>query len=96
MEWIKIRPRLLKHRGKLIEPEVIDVLPEYEGQGFGSLIMDRLEEAIFDEYEYCDLDASLPAAIFYEHRGYRTVEHRKHDIGDGEVMIYEIMRKEKI
>ena len=72
------------------------VLPEYEGQGFGSLIMDRLEEAIFDQYEYCDLDASLPAAIFYEHRGYRTVEHRKHDIGDGEVMIYEIMRKEKI
>lgn len=31
--------------------------------------------------------------FFYEHRGYKTVEHRKHDIGDGEVMIYEIMRK---
>ncbi len=24
VEWIKIRPRLLKHRGKLVEPEVID------------------------------------------------------------------------
>ena len=71
------------------------VLPEYEGQGFGSIIMDRLEDEIFKEYDYCDLDASLPAAIFYEHRGYCTVEHRKHDIGDGEVMIYEIMRKEK-
>lgn len=72
------------------------VLPEYEGQGFGSLIMDHLEEAIFDEYDYCDLDASLPATIFYEHRGYCTVEHRKHDIGDGEEMIYEIMRKDKL
>jgi len=40
------------------------------------------------------VDASLPAACFYEHRGYKTVEHRKHDIGDGEVMVYEIMRKE--
>ena len=33
--------------------------------------------------------------IFYEHRGYRTVEHKKHDIGDGEVMIYEIMKKNR-
>lgn len=71
------------------------VLPEYEGKGFGSIIMEHLEDEIFKEYDYCDLDASLPAAIFYEHRGYRTVEHRKHDIGDGEVMIYEIMRKDK-
>ena len=71
------------------------VLPEYEGKGFGSLIMDRLEAKIFDEYDSCDLDASLPAAMFYEHRGYRTVEHKKHDIGDGEVMIYEIMQKER-
>ncbi len=70
------------------------VLPEFQGQGFGSIIMDHLEEDIFKEYDYCDLDASLPAAIFYEHRGYHTVEHCKHDIGDGEVMIYEIMRKE--
>lgn len=60
------------------------VLPEYEGKGFGSIIMDHLEDEIFREHDYCDLDSSLPAAIFYEHRGYRTVEHRKHDIGDGE------------
>ena len=71
------------------------VLPEYEGKGYGSVIMDHLEAGIFDEYDSCDLDASLPAAMFYEHRGYRTVEHKKHDIGDGEVMIYEIMRKER-
>lgn len=71
------------------------VLPAYEGKGFGTIIMNHLEEEIFKEYDYCDLDASLPAAIFYEHRGYHTVEHRKHDIGNGEVMIYEIMCKEK-
>lgn len=71
------------------------VLPEYEGQGFGSAIMNHLEDEIFAEYDFCELDASLPAACFYEHRGYRTVEHRIHDIGDGEVMVYEIMRKER-
>ena len=71
------------------------VLPEYEGKGYGSIIMDHLEAEIFMEYEDCDLDASLPAAMFYEHRGYRTVEHKKHDIGDGEVMVYEIMNKKR-
>ena len=55
--------------------------------------MEHLESDIFSEHEECVLDASLPATMFYEHRGYRTVEHKKHDIGDGEVMIYEIMRK---
>lgn len=72
------------------------VLPKYEGKGYGSIIMEHLENDIFSEYEECVLDASLPAALFYEHRGYRTVEHRKHDIGDGEVMIYEVMRKDQV
>ena len=71
------------------------VLPEYEGKGYSTEIMNHLENEIFSKYDYCDLDASLPAALFYEHRGYKTVEHKKHDIGDGEVMIYEIMRKDK-
>lgn len=69
------------------------VLPEYQGQGFGSMIMDELEKEIFKSYEYCELDASLPACIFYENRGYKTVKHIKYDIGDGAFMIYEIMRK---
>ena len=71
------------------------VLPEFEGKGYGSIIMDHLEEEIFSEFDSSELDASLPATMFYEHRGYHTVEHRKHDIGDGEVMIYEIMRKDR-
>lgn len=59
------------------------------------MIMEHLERDIFSEYRECELDASLPATLFYEHRGYRTVEHRKHDIGNDEVMIYEIMRKSR-
>ncbi len=71
------------------------VLPEFQSQGFGSYIMDKLEKEIFAEYDYCELDASLPACIFYENRGFRTVKHVKYDIGNGTFMIYEIMRKEK-
>ncbi len=71
------------------------VLPEFQGQGYGSCIMDKLEKEIFSEYDYCELDASLPASIFYENRGFRTVKHIKYDIGNGAFMIYEIMRKYK-
>ncbi len=71
------------------------VLPEFQGQGFGSYIINELEKEIFLKYDYCELDASLPACIFYENRGFRTVKHIKFDIGNGAFMIYEIMRKEK-
>ena len=40
------------------------VLPEYQGHGFGSLIMDELEKEIFSCYDNCELDASLPACSF--------------------------------
>lgn len=69
------------------------VLPEYQGQGFGSYIMDQLENEIFSRFDLCELDASLPACIFYEKRGYRTRKHVKYDIGNGYFMIYEIMEK---
>lgn len=45
--------------------------------------------------KYCELDASLPACIFYENRGFKTVKHIKYDIGNDAFMIYEIMRKYK-
>ena len=61
------------------------VLPEYQGQGFGSVIMNELEKEIFASYDYCELDASLPACIFYENKGYKTVKHIKYDIGNGAV-----------
>ena len=83
--------------GSRIEDHItrVYVLPEHEGKGYGSIIMDHLEAEIFNEYDQCDLDASLPATLFYEHRGFKTVEHRKHELGDGEVMIYEIMEKKR-
>ena len=71
------------------------VLPEFQGQGFGSRMMDELEKEIFESCDDCVLEASLPAFIFYENRGYKTVKHVKEDFGDGKCMIYEIMRKVK-
>ena len=47
------------------------VLPECQGQGFGSHILDCLEARIAREHETAVLDASLPAVMLYEHRGYK-------------------------
>lgn len=71
------------------------VLPEYQGQGIGGMLMDELEKKIFESYDDCVLESSQSACIFYENRGYKTVKHVKEDIGGGKCMVYEIMRKVK-
>ncbi len=58
------------------------VLPEYQGQGVGSRMMDELEKEIFAAFDDCEPEASLPACTFYENRGYKTVKHVKEDIED--------------
>ena len=51
------------------------------------------ENTIKENHASVLLDASLPACIWYEHRGYRTIEHKRWDVKNGAVLIYEIMEK---
>ena len=44
------------------------VSPDYQGKGYGTFIMDKLEAEIAQEYDTVSFDASLPAGIMYEHR----------------------------
>lgn len=69
------------------------VAPAYQGKGYGSYIMQRLEEEIGEKYDVVCLDASLPACQMYEKRGYRTVKHEKWPVENGVVLVYEIMEK---
>ena len=39
------------------------------------------------------LDASLPAALLYEHRGYRTVGHGIIDLENDAKLVFEKMEK---
>lgn len=70
------------------------VLPEFQGKGYGSFIMDRLEDRIRTGHEKAELDASLPACTLYEKRGYKTVKHARWNVENGVVLVYEIMEKE--
>lgn len=69
------------------------VLPKYHHQGYGSQIMDCLEEKIAAEYATAVLDASLPAVFMYEHRGYRTIGHGLYELENDSKLVYEIMEK---
>ena len=69
------------------------VSPQFQGQGYGSYIMECLENEIGLKYDSVYLDASLPASRLYEHRGYKTVKHEKITVKNCAVLIYEVMEK---
>lgn len=69
------------------------VLPEYQGKGYGSFIMNCLEKEISEKYKTAILDASLSASKLYEKRGYKTVEHCTLNCDNNRVLVYEIMEK---
>lgn len=72
------------------------VLPEYQGRGYGSAMMDFLEQKIIKENGAAWLDSSLPAGKFYHSRGYVTKEHREYALDNGKILEYEVMRKTEL
>lgn len=69
------------------------VVPEYQRQGFGSYIMQCLEDAISSNYDTVSLDASLPASRMYEKRGYQTIKHEQWSVENDVILVYGIMEK---
>ena len=72
------------------------VKPAFQKQGYGSYIMQCLENEIGLEYERVYLDASLPACHLYENRGYKTIKHERWNVENGIVLVYEVMEKHLI
>lgn len=70
------------------------VLPQFQKKGYGSFIMQCLEDEISEKYDTVMLDASLPASHLYEKRGYHTIKHEKWVCENNVVLVYEIMEKE--
>ena len=69
------------------------VKPAYQKQGYGSYIMQCLENEIGASNEKVCLDASLPASHLYEKRGYKTVKHERWKVENGVILVYEVMEK---
>ncbi|MCR5703161.1 MAG: GNAT family N-acetyltransferase [Eubacterium sp.] len=71
----------------------IFVLPQYEGRGLGSKLIDFLEMEVLKEYGSVVLDSMLPAADFYRKRNYEKVKHVEHVVAKGKILSYEVMCK---
>lgn len=69
------------------------VLPKYQHKGFGRQLLDFAEKMIAEEYTEIYLDSSLPAKSTYLKKGYVAVEAHKIVAGNGDVLCYDLMKK---
>lgn len=71
------------------------ILPEYQGKGYGSRLMDLLEARIFENYPNVHVDASFPAESMYLKRGYQITSYEKIETENGDFLCYHTMEKER-
>ncbi len=71
------------------------VLPDAQGMGYGTALLDFAEERILSNYDYILLDASLPAKRIYLKRHYREVEYHILETPNGDKLCYDVMQKDR-
>ena len=71
------------------------ILPEYQGKGYGSRLMDLLEARIFENNPKVHVDASFPAESMYLKRGYQITSYEKIETENGDFLCYHTMEKER-
>lgn len=69
------------------------VLPEYQGNGFGTEMLDYAEKVISIKYPEIVLDASLPAKNIYQKRGYTEKEFHTIKTDHNDFLCYDVMVK---
>lgn len=69
------------------------VLPEYQGNGLGRMLLDHAESIIAENYDAITLSASLPAKMIYQKRGYSEEGYFIIDTDGGDKLCYDMMTK---
>lgn len=69
------------------------VLPEYQGKGYGGVLLAFGEEAVGGQYGKIVLDSSLPGKAVYLKRGYRVAEYKTEQMENGDVLCWDVMEK---
>jgi len=93
--WILLVNNVIVGTGSIDNNHItrVYVSPSFQRNGYGSYIMQQLENKILLSYSEVVLDASLPASILYEKWGYKTTKHCQLEIENGIKLVYEIMKK---
>ncbi|GHV41373.1 hypothetical protein FACS189490_08140 [Clostridia bacterium] len=94
--WVLFADGVLAGTGSREDNQIkrVFVSPAFQGNGYGSFIMQQLEDRIGEEYDEVLLDSSLCAVRLYEKRGYHTVSHEKLAAENGAMLVYIIMKKD--
>ena len=71
------------------------VLPEFQGFGYGSSLLDFAEKVIFENYNKIIISASLPAKQIYLRRGYTETAYNIIKTDNGDFLCYDEMKKIK-
>lgn len=69
------------------------VLPQYQGNGYGSELMKFAENYIFSQHSTISLSASFPAKAIYLAKGYQPVEYHTIKTENGDFLCYDVMVK---
>ena len=69
------------------------VLPQYQGKGYGGVLLNFAEQIIANKYTKIRLDASLPAKEIYLRRGYKEIESHSILTENGDYLFYDVMEK---
>lgn len=71
------------------------VLPEYQGRGYGTELLDYAEKMIFKNYAEIILAASFPAKTLYQKRGYHEIEFHVMETKEDDYLCYDVMVKRR-
>jgi len=85
--------------GTLIDTEIkrVFVLPQYQGKGYGRIIMNSLEKkAKNGGYKITELHSSLFAKKFYDKLGYKMFKIGKTEVKNNEILYFQRMAKSLI
>lgn len=69
------------------------VLPDCQGRGMGSALLEFAEQQIGAHYNRVRLEASLTAREMYHKRGYRAVSFARIITENGDFLCYDVMEK---
>ncbi|WP_029903369.1 GNAT family N-acetyltransferase [Prevotella sp. 10(H)] len=72
------------------------VLPAFQKKGFGTFMIDALEEIVGKNYDTVFLDSSFPAYNLYLKRGYTAEEYKTEKVNSDSVLCYYVMKKDII
>lgn len=70
------------------------VLPKFQHKGYGKELIDYAESEILKNYKEIILDASMSAKKIYKMRGYKETEYNQIITESGDVLCYDVMKKE--